>query len=299
MKNIIETDIFFNEEQGFIIMSYTKIKESGLRVGAEPSIKLPPNATTSELTRNILASLKASENAEPVKGSKFSYSLVQVAGIRSYTKVSKTHRLISVTKTEEGYALEEFIKKRDRSYVPGLEESIVYLPLTVAEDELGNAVLALLAKDVAEDNNTGQIETLNENTIAFTYPSDDYIATEDVHEGYYTFIYDTGDDAKRAHFSFAFCHHVGINKNIVKAQWERLHGQLQEYEFKENKTGMFKYTASGKSKYKMLVSNFIKDDDLWCELVLEINCNELTPEEICSIQKAYETLKASCAFIKK
>jgi hypothetical protein len=289
--------LYYNSDTGFMIVPYGESVKFGI-VAVEPVIKLNCDVSDEELGEGVLSSITVASQAraaahEPV--------IEKNSGIKNFAKFSKIYRCIDLSKSPDGYKIQEHFRDPKWGSYGGLpdDKDAVRLPLDAAVKEIGEAIKNCLAVQHEEPEDVlPEFQLTDGRTMRFKMPPDDYInignANTDAH---FVFEYTEKSDV---YFGFFYgTDYCPLDSATVKKIWEQYYGDLKTFNFSQIATGLFSYVARAKGKDKIICSLFFTDKGIWNEFLLHIETSGLTEKEIENILSDYETVAKSCVILKK
>ncbi len=203
---------------------------------------------------------------------------------------------MDITKRENCYELTLYRRAKEGSYyVPDMDCKPEQLPLTVSDWQLGKVAKQMVSgKTSNEDDSILSFQTLNENTVSYTRPGDDFEDMGDGHTDAYQIF--THEKYNKNYIAFLIDNKYSeINEDGIKSHWNQIYGELLEYHYEEIRDEQLKIVVTAKTKEVELFSHFYRDGEDLLEVLVEIDL-VYTPEELqveisMEIKKVIDSIK--------
>lgn len=266
--------IYYNCDYGYIIVSYTTLKGSILRKVINPVIAKTIDVSDSELGEMFLEALLKSKTATPVE-KKESFKFWEISGIKGYNSFSKKFRLIKIIQVNDDYKIGEFKKESDGGYSEPYNYHLITIALDSLAEQLGKEVRKLLEDEtVSNDNKTLSFDTLNDSTVKYERPSDDFLDIGDGHTDAYQ-IY-TYEENEKNYIAFIIdSGYSNFDEKSIKERWKQMYEDLIMFEYREVNEKSLNIQIRGKTKTQSIVSNIYKDRNGMLEVITEINTQNI------------------------
>lgn len=268
--------IYYNSQWGYIVASSTKLQDSVMNVTMEPVLTEKNDIMPSQLGKTVLEGLEKSRKAEPVGREELKgFQFWQISGIKGFAAFSKRFKCVEAAENDNVLKVQRMIRDSDGGYIwiknnPGVE-----LPLSTSYEQIGQTVWNLLHDEETDSQNeeqTASFQTLNDNTVAYQLPSDDFVDRGDGHTDAYQ-IYEYGSE-EGSYSLIAFMIDNGyseVSSQGIKKRWEQICGNVEEYRFEEQENTLYKVMASARTKQGDVRSCFFQDGEDLLEVFVEIN----------------------------
>ena len=269
--------IYYSQDLGYIIVSYATLKDSAANVVMNPVNVKEKTISEDELGIAIKEAMQKSCDSSPMELRECP-EFWKIKGIKGFSAFSKKFRSINIEQNENCYELIEWLRDKDGSYVPPKDFKTEQLPLSASVKELGMIVRQMLSGELKrEDDSIFSFQTLNENTVTYTRPGDDFEDRGDGHtDAYQIFTHETHN---KNYIAFLIDNNYSeISEDGVKFRWNQLYGELFEYQYEEINNKELKIVIKGKTKEVELKSYFYQDGEDLMEVLIEIDIVH-TPKE--------------------
>lgn len=272
--------IYYSENFGYIIASYTTLKGSVAKVVMNPVNVIEIGTSEEKLGFAIKEALGKSCESSPIDHNEVKdFKFWKIAGIKGFSVFSKKFQCIDLTQKESCYELIELIRENDGSFVEPTNNKPKQLPLTASEKQIGMTVKQMVSdKDKRENDSIFSFRTLNENTITYTRPADDFEDMGDGHTDAYQIF--NHEAYNKNYIAFLIDNKYSeISEEGIKSRWNLLYGELLDYQYEEINNKQLKIITRAISKEVELKSYFYQDGEDLLEVLTEIDIVD-TPKEL-------------------
>lgn len=211
--------IYYNDKKGYLFFPFGVLK-NGPRIIINPAIKENKDISTLEIGNKIAQCLEVSKNALPLEKSEFNKNLaLEISGTKSQTKFNNLYKYLLCEEKDNKLLLID--KEDNKEYVFENEDII----------GLGNQVSQILSQSMnSNDGDSLVLKTVNENTVIYTRPSDDFEDAGDGHtDAYQIYTYDSND---KNYIAFLIDNgYSGFTESAIKQRWNQVYGKLIDFEF--------------------------------------------------------------------
>ena len=221
--------------------------------------------------------------------------IAKASGIKSTHKFSKMYRCIHLSKSPNGYEIQEWFRNpRYGSYQQPDDTNAVHLSLGASAIGFGQAIRDCLAvKHEPTELHIMEFQLFDGRTMRFKMPPDDYINVGDAHtDAHQVFEY-----AENSNVYFGFIYGTNydpLDSATVKEIWERYHGSVLKFDFARVEEGPFSYIAKAEGKDKIIRALFFMDGGIWNEFLLHIDTSNLAKKQVKSTLADFEATAKSC-----
>lgn len=120
-------NLYYNDQFGYIIASYTHVRDSIIYTVIDPVIYAGPSTTKHELAKYIEEGLYKSETSELAERNQMGkYKFWQVKNIKSFSVFSKRFQCIEVKKSTDYYTISVMLRCPDGSYTRSKNKEDTY-----------------------------------------------------------------------------------------------------------------------------------------------------------------------------
>lgn len=271
--------IYYNDEKGYLFFPFGVLK-NGPRIIINPAIKENKDISTLEIGNKIAQCLEVSKNALPLEKSEFNKNLaLEISGTKSQTKFNNLYKYLLCEEKDNKLLLID--KEDNKEYVFENEDII----------GLGNQVSQILSQSMnSNDSDSLVLKTVNENTVIYTRPSDDFEDAGDGHtDAYQIYTYDSND---KNYIAFLIDNgYSGFTESAIKQRWNQVYGKLIDFEFISDMPK--KIQVRGKTKSEMIISHIFQDGDGMLEVLYEIDLMNNSEKEKEGLEKEFEKVISS------
>ena len=295
----ISIALYYNSNAGFLIVPTGRhVKFHTVSIG--PVVKLNCDVSEESLGEGILSTFVVTDRAmrKPLINVFLKDNpevIAKASGIKSFPKFSKMYRCIDLSKSPNGYKIQEWVRDpKDGSYQQSEEISDINLPLDTTARKFGQAVRDCMAiKHEPAEQHFMEFLLFDGRTMQFKMPPDDYINVGDAHtDAHQVFEY-----AENSNTYFGFFYgtdYESLDFATVKEIWERDYRNLLKFDFAQIEEDPFSYTAKAEGKGKIIRALFFKDGGIWNEFLLYIDTSILVKKQVNNILADYEAIAKSC-----
>lgn len=271
--------IYYNNEKGYLFFPFGVLK-NGPRIIISPAIKENKDISTLEIGNKIVQCLEVSKNAMPLEESEFNRNLaLEISGTKSQTKFNNLYKYLLCE--EKDHKLFLIDKEEKKEYVFEKEDII----------GLGNQVSKILSKGMnCNDRVSLVLKTVNENTVIYTRPSDNFEDAGNGHtDAYQIYTYESND---KNYIAFLIDNgYSSFTESAIKQRWNQMYGKLIEFEFVSDIPK--KIQVRGKTKSEMIISHIFQDGDGMLEVLYEIDLRNNSDKEKEGLEKEFEKVISS------
>lgn len=271
--------IYYNDEKGYLFFPFGVLK-NGPRIIINPAIKENKDISTLEIGDKIVQCLEVSKNALPLEKSEFNKNLaLEISGTKSQIKFNNLYKYLLCEEKDNKLFL---INKEEKKEFVFEKEDII---------GLGNQVSKILSRGMNfNDSDSLVLKTVNEKTVIYTRPSDDFEDAGDRHtDAYQIYTYDSND---KNYIAFLIDNgYTGFTESAIKQRWNQMYGKLIEFEFISDMPK--KIQVRGKTKSEMIVSHIFQDGDGMLEVLYEIDLRKSSEKEKEGLEKEFEKVISS------
>ncbi len=272
--------VYFSEDFGYILASYTTLKGSVAKVVMNPVDVKENGISEVEIGIAIKKAVQKSCEASPIERNEIKdFKFWQITGVKSFAAFSKKHQCVKIKQKESYYELIACHREKDGSYVEPKNCKPEQIHLTASEKQLGLTVKHMLSCNAKrEDYSIFSFQTLNENTVSYSRPADDFQDMGDGHTDAYQIF--THEEHNKNYIAFLIDNKYSeISEEGVKSRWKQLYGELSEYQYEEINNKQLKIMVRAKTKEVKLNSYFYQDGEDLLEVLAEIDIVD-TPKEL-------------------
>lgn len=271
--------IYYNNEKGYLFFPFGVLK-NGPRIIISPAIKENKDISTLEIGDIIVQCLEVSKNALPLEKSEFNKNLaLEISGTKSQTKFNNLYKYLLCEKKDHKLFLID--KEEKKEYVFEKEDII----------GLGNQVSKILSQGMnCNDRVSLVLKTVNENTVIYTRPSDNFEDAGNGHtDAYQIYTYESND---KNYIAFLIDNgYSSFTESAIKQRWNQMYGKLIEFEFVSDMPK--KIQVRGKTKSEMIISHIFQDGDGMLEVLYEIDLRNNSDKEKEGLEKEFEKVISS------
>lgn len=264
----IQVAIYYNEKKGFLFFPIG-IMVKGPRILIEPVIEKDASVPLRDIGDSVIKSLHHSEKSLPVPKEDFDRNLVlKASGIKGHNKFNNTFKCVLWEKQSDCY----FVSNKETK-----EE--VQLALNTTSEEIGKVVLQLLSNEVIRDTITNRTFTTSYGSeVSYVKPADTFSDRGDGRtDAYQVYVYEEDD---RNYLAFLIDNNYAERtKDGINKRWQQMYGEFDEFEYMEVDEKYLKIVIKGKTKDKLITSNFYQDNSHYLEVVMELDVNSISLEE--------------------
>jgi len=295
-----EIAIYYSSDFGFIITSYAKKKNSIFRYVISPVIKVCKQDSLQILYKGINEALNTSKNAPELEPSEAKDAdFWSISGIKNLNNFSKKFRCINITEANDKLSIVEWKRHKSGGYVGDKDDNIIEITIDSSPQQIGQTVLKLLSIEIPIQDDTKQtFETLN-NIILYERPSDDFLDLGDGGtDAYQIFKHEDNAESPENYIAFLMPLYSELKEEAIKKRWSQMYEGLLEFDYREVNKGHLLITITGITADKRVISNIYKDNDLYFELMTEINFSNTSTVVQEKIESEFKKVVDSLQMVK-
>jgi len=267
---------YYNSDFGYILASYAVQEGSVLKRVIDPVIVLDANTTSKELNEKIIDALQKSQISNPVKFSEIKdFKFWSVSKIKGFASFSKKFQSVSIEKKGNDYELQNMDRDEQGAY----EYSKSNLIRVSNSEELGKNLIEILCEKLEGTEKVNySFETLNQNIVEYTIPSDGFLDIGDGHtDAYQVFVYE--EDEKNYIAFLIDQKYEDFSEAKVKHKWEEMYEKVQNFQYQEIDKSSLKKMVKAKTKNANIVSYFYEDGESLLEVMTAVNILNVTKDK--------------------
>lgn len=274
--NITSVLIYYNSEQGYIIVSNATLKGSGMLVTIPPMIIEESNILEKRLGERVLAGLENSRNAMPVDEEEIKdFNFWHISGIKSFSAFSKKFSCVEIEEQEGILTIQKLIRNPKGYYVWDKEKIAKKIKSNCLDEQIGQVVYNLFHEDESNDDKEDDVEdfdSLNNHKVSFRRPTEGFRDIGDGHTDAYQ-IYTSMID-ENSYIAFMIDNgYSEFSKKAIKQRWKKIYGKLDNFYFEDHNGATLQYIVGAKTKHSTVKSYFYKDGDDLLEVLTEVSNN--------------------------
>jgi len=297
-----QAGVYYSPKFGYIITPYAKRKDIPLRYIIEPVITLKSQVSLEILSNKIVEVLNITKNAADLDPSEAKDAdFWSSSGIKRFSNFSKEYRCINISEANNCFQIREWKRHKSGEYVGQKNDEIVRIPIDSSPEQIGQAVLKLLSIEIAIEDDTKQtFETLHGSIVHYARPSDDFLDLGDGGtDAYQIYEYEGNTKSSENYIAFLLALYSELKEEVVKKRWSQMYGELLEFEYKKVNDNSLMITITGKTVDRIIISNIYRDNDLYFEVMAEIDFSNTLAAVQKRIESEYNKVIDSIKIVKK
>lgn len=275
-----KVSVYFYSKFGYIIASYTTIKDSIIKTVMNPVITKKADVSAQELGETIIESMEKSRKALPVERLEVKdFKFWQISKIKGFSAFSKKFRCLKISEEGNTFEIVEWDRESDGSYGdPTGKKEPCQISSNATATQIGEAVLEYLSENLTiEVDDKLSFDTVNGNCVTYNRPSEKFLDIGDGHtDAYKIFSYEDND---KNYIAFIIDNNYpSFASEDIKERWEKIYGSLLEYQYKKIDKDILKLVVTAKSKSTEIKSYFYQDGEDLLEVLMEIDLENTSRE---------------------
>lgn len=266
--------IYHNKKMGYIITALTRVKGVGINTVINPAVFLSPYISDDELGKNLKDNLVRSRDAMPIEREESKkYKFWQSAGIKSWTAFSKKFECVAIYEKDDKLMLSRLEQSPTGAYLFIKSQAPTEVEMGVPDKELGLKIMEMFhLSEQGTKALINEFETVNGSIVKYRMDIDEFVDAGDGHTDAYQIFQHENDENTFLAFMID-SGYQDVNEDAIKNCWEKLYGNIEEYELKRMHNSHIKIMVSAKTKNAYIRSYFYRDAGEWLELFVYISAD--------------------------